>query len=135
MIHAAIAMINKVAGVESVELVSDVMERLTPCEDAPAGYIGVHIIINDELSGAFKTFLRHEMCEDMIAYPTGIFITQEFVDMIIHPRDTTKLFAKPDYSFDILKEIDEDGNMSLPQHTGNTETKIDTLPGFDDIKK
>ena len=39
------------------------------------------------------------------------------------------------YSFDILKNIDEDANMSLPQYTGNTETKIDTLPGAADLQE
>lgn len=132
MINAAIAMIGKVAGVESVEVVSTEMYRTT--DERIFGALGVDIIIHDELSGAFKTFLAHEMCEDMIAYPNGMFVTQEFVDAIIHPRDTSKFIAEPDYEFDILKNIDEDGNMSLPQHTGNTETRIDTLPGFDDIK-
>jgi len=92
MIHAAIAMIEKVAGVESVELVSTEMERLEPTPDAKAGRLGVHIIINDELSGAFKTFLAHEMCEDMLMYPTGMFITQEFVHLIVSPKNDTKLF-------------------------------------------
>ena len=101
MIKAAIAMIGKVAGVESVELVSDVMYRTTDpkfCSSDPytLGAIGVDIIINDELSGAFKTFLAYEMCEDMIAYPNGIFITQEFVDGIIHPRDPSKFIADND---------------------------------------
>jgi len=135
MIHAAVAMIEKVDGVESVEVLSDEMVRLTPTEEAPAGVIGVHIIINDELSGKFKTFLGYEMCEDMVMYPNGIFFTQEFVDAVIHPRDPKELFTEPDYEFDILKKIDKDGNMHLPPHTGNTETKIDKLPGFDDLKK
>lgn len=86
MIHAAIAMIEKVAGVESVEVVSDEMYRTT--DESIFGALGVDIIIHDELSGAFKTFLANEMCEDMIAYPNGMFITQEFVDAVIHPRDT-----------------------------------------------
>ena len=38
------------------------------------------------------------------------------------------------YEFDILKKIDEDGNMVLPQHTGNTETRIETLPGAADLQ-
>jgi hypothetical protein len=140
MIHAAIVMIEKVAGVESVELVSTEMYRLEPEEDLTTQYgikigsLGVDIIINDALSGAFKTFLGYEMCEDMIAYPNGIFITQEFVDAVIHPKDTTKFITDPDYEFNILKNIDEDGNMHLPPHTGNTKTKIDTLPGYDDLK-
>ena len=41
--------------------------------------------------------------------------------------------APVEFSFDILKNINDDGNMSLPQHTGNTETKIDTLPGYNDL--
>ena len=86
MINAAIAMINKVAGVESVEIVSDEMYRTK--DESIFGALGVDIIIHDELSGAFKTFLAQEMCEDMIAYPNGIFVTQEYVDSIIHPRDT-----------------------------------------------
>jgi len=138
IIHAAVAMIEKVAGVESVELLSTEMYRLEPTEDAPAGALGVDIIINDALSGAFKTFLGHEMCEDMLMFPNGMFYTLEFVDMVIHPRDPKELFkqhfSEPDYEFDVLKNIDEDGNMHLPPHTGNTETKIDTLPGFDDLK-
>ncbi len=133
MIHAAIAMIGKVAGVESVELLSDKMYRLEPTEDAPAGALGVDIIINDELSGKFKTFLGYEMCEDMVGYPNGMFITQELVHLIVSPKNKLKLFEEP-YEFDILKKIDKDGNMSLPQHTGNTQTKIDTLPGYDDLK-
>ena len=133
LIHAAIGMIGKVAGVESVEIISEKMYRTR--DESIFGALGVDIIIHDELSGAFKTFLANEMCEDMIAYPNGMFITQEFVDAIIHPRDTTKFIADPDYEFDILKNIDEDGNMHFPPHTGNTETKIDTLPGYDDLKK
>jgi hypothetical protein len=86
MILAAIVMINKVAGVESVEVVSDEMYRTT--DERIFGALGVDIVINDALSGAFKTFLAHEMCEDMIAYPNGIFVTQQFVDAVIHPRDT-----------------------------------------------
>jgi len=133
MINAAIVMIEKVAGVESVELLSNKMYRLEPTEDAPAGTLGVDIVIDDELSGKFKTFLRYEMCEDMIAYPNGMFITQEFVYLIVSSKDNTKLFEEPDYEFDILKNIDEDGNMHLSLYTGNTETKIDTLPSFDDL--
>ena len=37
------------------------------------------------------------------------------------------------YEFDILKKIDKDGRMRMPHHTGNTETRIDTLPGADDL--
>ena len=97
MIHAAIAMIEKVAGVESVELLSTEMYRSSDpnfCSADPysLGALGVDIIICDELSQTFETFLPHEMCEDMIAYPTGIFCTQEFVDAVIHPKDDTKLF-------------------------------------------
>lgn len=43
--------------------------------------------------------------------------------------------APVDYEFNILKNIDEDGRIQLPRHTGNTETKIDTLPGAADLKK
>ena len=121
MINAAIAMIEKVAGVESVEVVSTEMYRTK--DESIFGALGVDIIIHDALSGAFKTFLAHEMCEDMIAYPNGMFVTQEFVDFVIHPRDTTKFIADPDYEFDVLKNIDEDGNMHLPPHTGNTENQ------------
>ena len=91
MILAAIAMIEKVVGVESVEIISDEMYRTK--DESIFGALGIDIIIHDELSGAFKTFLAYEMCEDMIAYPNGMFITQEFVDAIIHPRDTTKFIA------------------------------------------
>lgn len=41
--------------------------------------------------------------------------------------------APVEYSFDILKNMDEDGRIRLPRHTGNTETKIDTLPGAIDL--
>ena len=134
IIHAAIAMIENVAGVENVELLSDKMYRKEPSEDALAGQLGVDIVINDELSGAFKTFLGYGMCEEMVTYPIGVFITQEFVHLIVSPKDKTKFLEKPDYEFDILKNIDEDGYIRLPQHTGNTETKIDTLPGYNDLK-
>jgi hypothetical protein len=76
--------------------------------------------------------------------------------MVIHPKDKSKLFEdesdkhlrsdkslvlpvpqqkNADYEFDILKNIDEEGNMHFPPHTGNTQTKIDTLPGAADLKK
>ena len=92
LIHAAIVMIEKVAGVESVELLSDKMCRREATEDYPVGQLGVDIIINDELSGKFKTFLPYEVCEDMIAYPNGMLITQEYVHIIVGPKDNTKLF-------------------------------------------
>ncbi len=136
IINAALVMIGKVAGVESVELLSTEMYRLEPTEDAPAGQLGVDIIINDALSGKFKTFLGYEICEDMIAYPNGMFITQEFIHLIVSPKDPTRLFENPDpdYKFDVLKNIGEDGVMHLPPHTGNTETKIDVFPGAADFK-
>jgi len=54
----------------------------------------------------------------------------EHFDMDKMPDD-----APISYEFSILKEIDENGYIHLPQHTGNTETKIDTLPGADDLQK
>ena len=58
----------------------------------------------------------------------------EHFDMDAMPDDAPKPFM-PDYEFDILKQIDEDGRIRLPQHTGNTETKIDVLPGAADLRE
>jgi len=58
----------------------------------------------------------------------------ELFDEDAMPDDAPQPFM-PDYEFDILKNIDEDGRIRLPRHTGNTETKIDTLPGAADLKK
>jgi len=99
MILAAIVMIEKVAGVESVELLSNKMYRLEPTEDAPAGALGVDIVINDELSGGFKTFLGYGMCEDMLMYPTGMFITQEFVHLIVGSNDQNTFFNEQEIGF------------------------------------
>ena len=43
--------------------------------------------------------------------------------------------APEPYEFAILKKIGKDGKMLLPQHTGNTETRIDTLPGASDLQQ
>jgi hypothetical protein len=51
------------------------------------------------------------------------------------PDDAPQPFMPDDYEFDILKQIDEDGRIRLPRHTGNTETQIDTLPGAADLRQ
>lgn len=99
MIHVAIIMIEKVDGVKSVEVLSEQMYRQAPEEDLTTQYgikigrLGIDIIINDELSGPYEVFLPLEKCEDMIAYPNGMFVTQEFVNDVLR-NDNPKTFLK-----------------------------------------
>jgi len=59
----------------------------------------------------------------------------ELFDWDKMPDDAPQPFMPDDYEFDILKQIDEDGKIRLPQHTGNTETRIDTLPSAGDLRQ
>jgi hypothetical protein len=129
VIAAAALSLEKVAGVASVMVVNDLMYKKD-------NKYGADIVIDDELTGLYNAFLDVETAKSIVAYPNGIFVAQEFVYHVLNPKDKSKLFEdKPDYEFDILKNIDEDGNMHFPPHTGNTETVIDVLPGADDLKK
>jgi len=84
MIHAAVAVLSKVVGVDEVKILSDEMYRKEPQEDLTTQYgisigaLGVDISINN-----IKTFLPYEKCEDLIMYPTGSFVAVEFVHEIL----------------------------------------------------
>ena len=88
MIHAAIAILRRVEVVEEVELLSEEMYRTEPNEECKIGCLGVDIKIN-----GIKTFLRYEMCEDLIMYPTGGFLAVDFVHQIL-ADDNPKTFLK-----------------------------------------
>jgi hypothetical protein len=147
VIAAAALSLEKVAGVASVMVVNDLMYKKD-------NKYGADIVIDDELTGLYNAFLDVETAKSIVAYPNGIFVAQEFVYHVLNPKHLDELFedpeddyvfgkdsteelmkGHPDYEFDILKNIDEDGNMHFPPHTGNTETVIDVLPGADDLKK
>jgi len=137
MILAAVAMLKKVDTVLDIEIKSDKMYRSAPTEEYSMGRLGVDVVIDFEDLGDVKTFLAYGDVEDLIMYPKGMFFAVELINIIrraVQDPDTLFQEPNPDYVFSILKEIDEDGSIRLPRHTGNTETKIDTLPGFDDLK-
>lgn len=85
VIYAAINIMEKVEGVENIKLLSSLMFRTTPTEDYPIGRLGVDIIINK-----FKTFLPYEFAEDMVTYPQGVFVAQEFVYLVLNYKDKSK---------------------------------------------
>ena len=83
MIHAAVAVLRRVEGVDEVEILSEMYR--TPAETnvgeeyvIKMGVLGVDIRINH-----VKTFLPYERCEDLIMYPTGPFIAVDFVHEIL----------------------------------------------------
>lgn len=83
MIHAAVAVLRKVEGVDEIEILSEMYR--TPTETnvgeeyvTKMGVLGVDISINN-----IKTFLPYEKCEDLIMYPTGGFVAVEFVHEIL----------------------------------------------------
>lgn len=78
MIHAAVAVLRKVEGVDEVELLSDEMYRTEPNEECNIGCLGVDIKINN-----VKTFLHYELCEDLIMCPWGAFAAVDFVHEIL----------------------------------------------------
>ena len=93
MIHAAIAMLNKVDNVRDIELLSDKMYRNDPTEDYTQGRLGVDIVIDFEDLGKVKTFLPYGDVEDLIMYPKGGFFAVEYINVVYRAlQDPDTLF-------------------------------------------
>ena len=88
MIHAAVAVLSKVEGVDEVEILGDEMYRTEPCDECKAGCLGIDIKINE-----VKVFLRYAICEDLLMYPTGPFIAVDFVHEVLKDQNP-KTFLK-----------------------------------------
>jgi hypothetical protein len=51
------------------------------------------------------------------------------------PDDAPEPYMPVEFSFSFEELIDEDGIMRLPPCTGDTQTKIDRLPGAADLRQ
>lgn len=76
--YMVVQMIEEVDGVEEVNILSNMMYRLEPTEECPAGKLVVDILINNT-----KVILGYSEAEDMAMTSHGKFMVQELVNEVL----------------------------------------------------